>query len=153
MGRYLSTLAPPLDPLVGVDDYAAIRRTHCRRPSMAVASVPSVSGYAFQQPEHRHDAALERTAATSIASHVPIDQPHIAFVSTTVQAAMATLDRVADGGQYKPSVAYPTNGFGQALQAIAGAMAKARHEGVLRADRRVRHPRLARTPTRTTGRT
>ena len=37
---------------------------------------------------------------------------------------MATLDRVASVGQYKPSVAYPANGFGQALQAVAGAMAK-----------------------------
>jgi uncharacterized protein (DUF1501 family) len=55
---------------------------------------------------------------------VPIDRPHIAFVSTTVQAAMATLDRVASVGQYKPSVAYPANGFGQALQAVAGAMSK-----------------------------
>ncbi len=37
---------------------------------------------------------------------------------------MATLDRVASVGQYKPSVTYPNNGFGQALQAVAGAMAK-----------------------------
>src|SRR5229473_717565 len=37
---------------------------------------------------------------------------------------MATLDRVAAVGQYKPSVAYPNNGLGQALQAVAGAMAK-----------------------------
>ena len=37
---------------------------------------------------------------------------------------MATLDRVASVAQYKPSVTYPNNGFGQALQAVAGAMAK-----------------------------
>ena len=60
----------------------------------------------------------------SIASHVPVDKPHVAFVSTTAQAAMATLSRVASVGTYKPSVTYPNNGFGQALQAIAGAMAK-----------------------------
>src|SRR6185295_10205304 len=53
-----------------------------------------------------------------------VDKPHIAFVGTTAQAAMATLDRVAAVGQYTPSIAYPNNGFGQALQAIAGAMAK-----------------------------
>src|SRR5439155_24335368 len=35
-----------------------------------------------------------------------------------------TLDQVAAVGQYKPSAAYPANGFGQALQAIAGAMSK-----------------------------
>jgi uncharacterized protein (DUF1501 family) len=83
-----------------------------------------VSGYAFTSPNTGSEAMLERAAATSIASHVPVDKPHVAFVSTTVQAAMATLDRVAAVGQYKPTVAYPNNGFGQALQAIAGAMAK-----------------------------
>jgi len=36
----------------------------------------------------------------------------------------ATLDRVASVGAYRPTVTYPNNGFGQALQAIAGAMAK-----------------------------
>jgi uncharacterized protein (DUF1501 family) len=67
---------------------------------------------------------LERSAATSIASHVPVDLPHVAFVSTSSQAALATLDRVASVGAYKPTVSYPNDGFGQALQAIAGAMAK-----------------------------
>jgi uncharacterized protein (DUF1501 family) len=37
---------------------------------------------------------------------------------------MTTLDRVASVGQYKPTVAYPSNGLGQALQAVAGAMVK-----------------------------
>ncbi len=37
---------------------------------------------------------------------------------------MATLERVASVGTYRPSVTYPNNGFGQALQAVAGAMAK-----------------------------
>jgi uncharacterized protein (DUF1501 family) len=37
---------------------------------------------------------------------------------------MATLDRVASVGAYKPSVSYPNNGFGLALQAVAGAIAK-----------------------------
>jgi uncharacterized protein (DUF1501 family) len=31
---------------------------------------------------------------------------------------------VASVGTYKPSVTYPNNGFGQALQAVAGAMSK-----------------------------
>jgi uncharacterized protein (DUF1501 family) len=92
--------------------------------AVSVASIPSVSGYAFNSPNSGSEATLERAAATSIASHVPVDRPHVAFVSTSVQAAMATLDRVAAVGSYKPTVAYPTNGFGQALQAIAGAMAK-----------------------------
>jgi uncharacterized protein (DUF1501 family) len=121
VGRYLSTLAPPLDPLVAWNTTGDT--PHALQSSVAVASIPSIGGYAFQSPSGGNDATLERATATAIASHVPIDLPHIAFVSTTVQAAMATLDRVASVGQYKPSVAYPANGFGQALQAVAGAMA------------------------------
>lgn len=123
VGRYLATLPPPLDPLVawnttGDTPHALLSS------AVPVASIPSVSGYAFTSPNSGSEATLERAAATSIASHVPVDKPHVAFVSTSVQAAMATLDRVAAVGSYKPSVGYPTNGFGQALQAIAGAMAK-----------------------------
>jgi len=123
VGRYLATLPPPLDPLVawnttGDTPHALLSS------AVPVASIPSVSGYAFTSPNAGSEATLERAAATSIASHVPVDKPHVAFVSTSVQAAMATLDRVAAVGSYKPTVAYPTNGFGQALQAIAGAMAK-----------------------------
>jgi uncharacterized protein (DUF1501 family) len=124
VGRYLATLPPPLDPLAawnttGDTPHALLSS------AVSVASIPSVSGYAFNSPNSGGEATLERAAATSIASHVPVDKPHVAFVSTSVQAAMATLDRVAAVGSYKPSVAYPANGFGQALQAIAGAMAKA----------------------------
>jgi uncharacterized protein (DUF1501 family) len=123
VGRYLATLPPPLDPLVawnttGDTPHALLSS------AVPVASIPSVSGYAFTSPNSGSEATLERAAATSIASHVPVDKPHVAFVSTSVQAAMATLDRVAAVGSYKPTVSYPTNGFGQALQAIAGAMAK-----------------------------
>jgi len=123
VGRYLATLPPPLDPLVawnttGDTAHALLSST------VPVASIPNVSGYAFNSPNSGSEATLERAAATSIASHVPVDKPHVAFVSTSVQAAMATLDRVAAVASYKPTVAYPTNGFGQALQAIAGAMAK-----------------------------
>jgi len=54
---------------------------------------------------------------------VPVDMPHLAFVNGTAQQAFATLDRVAAVGTYRPAVTYPNNGFGQALQAVAGAMA------------------------------
>ncbi|HEV2985250.1 MAG TPA: DUF1501 domain-containing protein, partial [Vicinamibacterales bacterium] len=123
VGRYMSTLPPPLDPLVAWNTTGDTPHA-LQSSTVSVASIPSVSGYAFTSPNTGSEAMLERAAATSIASHVPVDKPHVAFVSTTVQAAMATLDRVAAVGQYKPTVAYPNNGFGQALQAIAGAMAK-----------------------------
>jgi uncharacterized protein (DUF1501 family) len=123
VGRYLSTLAPPLDPLVAWNTVGDTPHAF-QSSTVSVASIPSVTGYAFNSPNTGSEATLERAAATSIASHVPVDKPHVAFVSTSVQAAMAALDRVAAVGQYKPTVAYPNNGFGQALQAIAGAMAK-----------------------------
>ena len=123
VGRYLSTLAPPLDPLVAWNTTGDTPHAF-QSSTVSVASIPSVSGYSFNSPNSGSEASLERSAAANIASHVPVDKPHVAFVSTSAQAAMATLDRVAAVGQYKPSVAYPNNGFGQALQAIAGAIAK-----------------------------
>ena len=122
LGRYLSTLKP-LDPL---DAWTTTADTpHSLQASgIAVASVPSVAGYAFSSPNTGNEAALERAAAASIASHVAVEEAHIAFVGSSVQAAMATLDRVASVAQYRPTVVYPNNGFGQALQAVAGAMVK-----------------------------
>jgi uncharacterized protein (DUF1501 family) len=123
VGRYLAALPPPLDPLVAWNTTGDTPHA-LQSASVSVASIPTVSGYAFNSPNTGNEAVFERSAAASIASHVPVDKPHVAFVGTTAQAAMATLDRVASVGQYKPSVTYPNNGFGQALQAIAGAMAK-----------------------------
>ena len=123
VGRYLSTLTPPLDPLVAWNTTG--ETPHALQSSaVSVASIPSVSSYSFSSPNSGAEATLERSAATNIASHVPVNRPHVAFVTGSAQAAMATLDRVAAVGTYKPSVAYPNNGFGQALQAVAGAMAK-----------------------------
>ena len=123
VGRYLETLRPPIDPLVAWNTTSDTPHA-LQTPNVSVASIPSINGYAFNSPNSGADAILERSAAISIASHIPVDQPHVAFVCTTVQAAMATLDRVATVGQYKPTVTYPNNGFGQALQAVAGTMAK-----------------------------
>jgi len=123
VGRYLASLPPPLDPLVAWNTTGDTPHA-LQSPSVSVASIPSVNGYAFNSPNTGNEAVFERAAAASIASHVPVDKPHVAFVGATAQAAMATLDRVASVGQYKASVTYTNNGFGQALQAIAGAMAK-----------------------------
>ena len=123
VGRYLATLPAPLDPLVAWNTTSDTPQG-LQAPSVSVASIPSISSYAFNSPNTGNDAVLERTAAIAIASHVPVDKPQVAFVSASAQAAMATLDQVATVGQYQPSVTYPNNGFGQALQAIAGAMSK-----------------------------
>jgi len=123
VGRYLSTLPAPLDPLVAWNTTGDTPHA-LQMPGVSVASIPSVASYAFNSPNTGSEAVLERNAAASIASHVPVDRPHVAFVSTSAQAALATLDRVASVGQYQPSVTYPNNGFGQALKAVAGALAK-----------------------------
>jgi uncharacterized protein (DUF1501 family) len=123
LGRYLTTLAPPLDPLVAWNTTGETPLA-LQSSSVSVASIPSVVSYAFSSPNNGAEATRERAAAVSIASHVPVDRPHVAFIGATTQAALATLDRVAAVATYKPSVTYPNNGFGQALQAIAGALAQ-----------------------------
>ena len=75
-----------------------------RADASACPRFPSVAGVRVRQPQRRHaDAPLARaTSATRIASHLPVDQPHLAFVNATAQAAFATLDRVAQVGTYVP---------------------------------------------------
>jgi uncharacterized protein (DUF1501 family) len=127
VGRYLSSLQgqTPLDPLAA---WAAVGETpHAFQSSgVGVATIPNTQSYLFNNPNQTvpGESQLARAAAASIASHVPIDQPHLAFVGNTVQQAIATLDRVASVGTYRPTVLYPNNGFGAALQMIAGVMAK-----------------------------
>ena len=92
----------------------------------ALPSIPSVPAYAFASPNGGTDAdGRACSRATRIASHLPVDMPHLAFVNSTAQAAFATLDRVAAGRiPTCPTVTYPNNGLGQALRAVAGAMNK-----------------------------
>jgi uncharacterized protein (DUF1501 family) len=122
LGRYLDTISNP-DPLVA---WNTQRETP--RPLMAdrvgVPAITNPATYAFSSPNAGAEAGFERTAQLRISSHLPVDRPHLAFVNSTTQAAMATLDRVATVAAYRPAVTYPNNGFAQALQAVAGAMNK-----------------------------
>jgi uncharacterized protein (DUF1501 family) len=122
LGRYLDTISNP-DPLVA---WNTQRETP--RPLMAdrvgVPAITNPATYAFSSPNVGAEAGFERTAQLRISSHIPVDRPHLAFVNSTTQAAMATLDRVATVATYRPAVTYPNNGFAQALQAVAGAMNK-----------------------------
>lgn len=122
LGRYLDTLPSPRDPLVG---WNTIRETpHALQArTVGVPAIPNVAGYAFQSPNGGADAQYAQRAATRIASHVPVGLPHLSFVGATALAAFATLDRVAQVSRYRPTVTYPNNGLGQALQAVAGATA------------------------------
>jgi uncharacterized protein (DUF1501 family) len=123
LGRYLDTLPSPVDPLTAWSTVRETPRTLLAR-TVGVPSIPDPLQYAFASPNGGTDAQLGRQTATRIASHVPVDQPHLAFVNATAQAAFATLDRVALVATYTPSTAYPSNGLGQALRAVAGAMVR-----------------------------
>src|SRR5918995_5069339 len=115
LGRYLDTLPSPLDPLTAWSTVRETPRTLLAR-TVGVPSIPSVSGYAFASPNSAADAAFARGSAQRIASHLPVDQPHLAFVNSTAQGAFATLDRVAAVNTYTSSVPYSNNGFSQALR-------------------------------------
>jgi uncharacterized protein (DUF1501 family) len=123
LGRYLDQLPSPVDPLTAWSTQRETPRTLLAR-TIGVPSITNVASYAFASPTGGADAGFARQTATSIASHVPVDRPHLAFVNATARAAFATLDRVAQVGSYVPTVTYPNNGFAQALRMIAGAMVR-----------------------------
>ena len=123
LGNYLDRLPSPVDPLTAWSTVRETPRTLLAR-TVGVPSIANVAEYAFSSPNGAADGMVARQSATRIASHMPIDKPHLAFVNSTAQAAFVTLDRVAQVSQYAPSVAYPNNGFGQALQMVAGAIAR-----------------------------
>jgi len=123
LGRYLDTLPSPVDPLTAWSTAGVIPRT-LQSNRVAVPSIPTVQGYAFASPNTGAEVQFARESATRISSHLPVDQPHLAFVNASSQAAFATLDRVAQVGTYTASVTYPNNGFALALRTIAGAMVK-----------------------------
>jgi uncharacterized protein (DUF1501 family) len=91
---------------------------------VGVPAITNPATYSFASPNSGNEAVLERTAATKISSHLPVDRPHLAFVNSTAQGALGTLDRVATVAAYAPTVAYANNGLAQALRAVAGAMNK-----------------------------
>jgi uncharacterized protein (DUF1501 family) len=125
LGRYLDLLPSPVDPLTAWSSVRETPRTLQAR-TVGVPSIPvPVTGYTFGNPNGGADAQFARQSATRIASHLPVDKPHLAFVNATAQAAFATLDRVAQVGAYTPTVNYAANnGLAQALRAVAGAIAR-----------------------------
>lgn len=122
LGRYLDTIPAPVDPLYAWNTGAEVPHSLLSR-LVGVPSITSPRTYAFQSPNGAAEAAYEREAAMRMSSHLPINRPHLAFVNASAQSAFATMDRVATVGAYEPTVTYPVNGFGQALRAVAGALA------------------------------
>lgn len=129
LGRYLDLLPSPVDPLVAWNTQRETPRTLVSR-TVGVASITSPAAYLFQSPNSGTEATYAGTAATRIASHVPVDRPHLAFVNGTAQQAFATLDRVTPVAAYVAGattpggVVYPNNGFAQAMKAIAGSIVR-----------------------------
>jgi uncharacterized protein (DUF1501 family) len=120
LGRYLETV--PLDPLAGWSATQELPRALLSR-EVSVPAIPNAAGYAFSS-FNAAEAVNERAAATRIASHLPTDRPHLAFVNTSAQAAFATIDRVASTSVYTGTVAYPNNGFALALRTVAEALVR-----------------------------
>jgi uncharacterized protein (DUF1501 family) len=92
--------------------------------TISVPSVPDARTYSLSSPNTGTEALNERIAATRISSHVPVDRPNLAFVNGSALSALETLDRVATVGTYNGTVAYPNNGFSQALRTVAGSIVR-----------------------------
>ena len=122
LGRYLDTLPSPVDPLLAWSTVGQLPRA-LQANTVGVPSIPNPATYAFGSPNGAMDAAYAKATAVQIASHVPVANPQLSFVNATAQAALATLDRVEMVATYASTVEYPETGLGQALKAVAGALA------------------------------
>ena len=122
LGRYLDTLPSPVDPLAAWNTTKTLPHS-LQANTVGVPSIPDPVAYAFASPNGGAEAEYSKTAAITTSSHLPVANPHLSFVNSTAQAALATLDRVALVAAYAPSIPYPDTGLGWALRAAAGAMA------------------------------
>ncbi len=124
LGRYLDSIPAPVDPLAAWNTTGQTPRA-LQANLVGVPAIPSPAAYAFASPNTGANALDERTFATRISSHVPVNRPHLAFVNSTAHEAFATLDRVASVATYASAVTYPANnGFAQALRSVAGALSR-----------------------------
>jgi len=121
LGRYLETV--PHDALAGWCTTREVPRPLTSR-EISVPGIGDARGYAFASPNGAAEALNERAAATRIASHLPADLPHLAFVNGTATATFETLDRVGSVATYTGTVAYPNNGFALALRTVAGSIVR-----------------------------
>ncbi|MBI4485793.1 MAG: DUF1501 domain-containing protein, partial [Acidobacteria bacterium] len=123
LGRYLDTLPPPVDTLSAWNATRETPRALVSR-TVAVPAIPDARAYSLASPNSGVEAQNERLTATRIASHVPIDRPHLSFVNGTVGGAFATLDRVGSVNSYVPTVTYLNTGFAQALRTVAASIVR-----------------------------
>jgi uncharacterized protein (DUF1501 family) len=121
LGRYLESV--PHDALAGWCTTREVPRALSSR-EVSVPGIGDARTYAFASPNNPAEALNERAAATRIASHLPVDLPHLAFVNGTATATFETLDRVASVATYAGTTTYPNNGFAQALRTVAGSIVR-----------------------------
>jgi uncharacterized protein (DUF1501 family) len=123
VGRFLDSLPLPVDPLVGWNTTGGSPHV-LQADVVAVPAIANPGTYSFLSPNTGVEATAERSAASRINSHVPVNRPDVAFVYESAQAAMATLGRVATVATYVPTTTYPNTPLGLAMRAVAGAMSR-----------------------------
>ncbi len=121
LGRYLETV--PADALSGWSATRDLPRAFVSN-GISVPAIPDARTYSFNSPNSGAEALVGRAAAARIASHTPIDRPHLAFVNASARGAFETLDRVASVASYTGTVAYPNNGLALALRTVAGSIVR-----------------------------
>jgi uncharacterized protein (DUF1501 family) len=122
LGRYLETV--PRDALAGWSATRELPRALMSK-SVSVPAIQSPATYALNTPNNATEALNERSAATRISSHVPIDRPQLAFLNQNAVGAMDTLDRVASVANYTGTVAYNNgNALAVALRTVAGSIVR-----------------------------
>ena len=122
LGRYLDTLPSPVDTLAAWNATRVTSRA-LMASTVSVPSIPNAQAYSLSSPNGAAEALRERNTATRMAAYAPPNRPHLSFVNGSLMGALDTLDRVALVNAYGPSVTYPTDGFGRALQTVAGSIA------------------------------
>jgi len=122
LGRYLESV--PRDALAGWSATRELPRALMAK-SVSVPAIPDPRTYSLNTPNSTAEGLNERAAATRIASHVPVNQPQLAFLNSTSMGAMDTLDRVASVANYTGTVAYNNNNaLAVALRTVAGSIVR-----------------------------
>jgi uncharacterized protein (DUF1501 family) len=123
LGRYLDTIPRPLDALAAWNTTGETPRALLSGQS-GVPAIPNATTYTYGSPNRGAAALQERAAAQAMATNAASGRPHLAFLNSANRGAIETLDRVAQATAYTPTVAYPNNGFAQAMRTVAGAIVR-----------------------------
>jgi uncharacterized protein (DUF1501 family) len=87
LGRYLDAIAPPADPLLAWNTTRDTPRALVSN-EVSIPAIVNAQTYSFSSPNSGNEAVYERNAAASIASHVPVDRPYLAFVNESATAGV-----------------------------------------------------------------